>query len=94
VRQIESSGFNASEAPVREEVSTLDRASERFGEVAQRLGQSFQGTSSRAPLTSQQLRRAGLYALTPEQFQGNRLPASGARVTALVGVGQPTRGGG
>jgi tight adherence protein C len=82
VRQIEEYGFSTSE-PAEQRESALARARARLSELAERIGRSAPGTGWRAPVTTQQLRGAGLYTVTPNQFQGYRLMAT-ATVTALL----------
>lgn len=82
VRQIEEYGFGTSDHAERSE-SALSRASARLSELAERIGRAVPGTGWRAPVTTQQLRGAGLYTVTPNQFQGYRLMAT-AMVSALV----------
>src|SRR5438132_9717980 len=82
VRQIESYGFNATDAlGVREK--TAARAGEHLSELAGRIGRSVGGTSWRAPVTTPQLRGAGLYKLTPDEFQGYRVILTGG-LTSLT----------
>jgi tight adherence protein C len=82
VRQIEEYGFSASDHADRHE-SAMSRARERLSELAERIGRAAPGTGWRAPVTTQQLRGAGLYTITPNQFQGYRLMAT-VTVSALV----------
>jgi Flp pilus assembly protein TadB len=77
VRQIESYGFNASEEFVAT-AKPYRGVSGHLGDLAERIGRSVGGTGWRAPVTTPQLRGAGLYALTPEQFQGYRVILTGA----------------
>jgi tight adherence protein C len=82
VRQIEDYGFSTSENTEQRE-STLSRAGVRLNTVAERIGRSVPGSGWRAPVTTQQLRGAGLYTVSPNQFQGYRLMAT-VTVSALV----------
>jgi tight adherence protein C len=77
VRQIEAYGFNASESPEKP-ATGLTRAAARLSDLAERLGSSAHGSGWRAPVTTQQLRGAGLYTVTPDVFQGYRVMLSGA----------------
>jgi tight adherence protein C len=79
VRQIETYGFNAGlEAGDRPSVPEAVRV--RLGALAGRIGRSVGGEGWRAPVTKQQLRGAGLYAITPDEFQGYRV-----MLTAAIG---------
>jgi tight adherence protein C len=72
VRQIETYGFAAGEeqpAPVQPFAGLRIRLTE----IAGRIGSSAHGEGWRAPVTTQQLRAAGLYRLSSEEFQGFRL---------------------
>ena len=71
VEQIETYGFNAGAGDLKGP-SRLKALQERLGVLAGRIGRSVQGEGWRAPVTNQQLRGAGLYAITPEEFQGYR----------------------
>jgi Flp pilus assembly protein TadB len=82
VRQIEEYGFSTSDSTEQRDLALL-RAAARVGTVAERIGRSVPGTGWRAPVTTQQLRGAGLYTVTPNQFQGYRLMATVA-VSVLV----------
>lgn len=82
VRQIQDYGFSTSDSPEQRD-SALSRAGASLSTLAERIGRSVPGTGWRAPVTTQQLRGAGLYAVTPHQFQGYRLMATGT-VSALV----------
>ena len=82
VRQIEEYGFGTRDG-VQERESALSRAAARLSELAERIGRSAPGTGWRAPVTSQQLRGAGVYTITPNQFQGYRLMAT-VTVAVLV----------
>jgi tight adherence protein C len=82
VRQIEEYGFSPGDDAEQRE-SALSRAGARLGELAERIGRAAPGTGWRAPVTTQQLRGAGLYTVTPNQFQGYRLMAT-AMVSALA----------
>jgi len=75
VRQIEEYGFGTSDG-LQEHESGLSRAAARLSALAERIGRSAPGTGWRAPVTSQQLRGAGVYTITPNQFQGYRLMAT------------------
>jgi tight adherence protein C len=72
VRQIEAYGFSTSESPGKH-VTALARLGARTTGFAERIGRSVGGSGWRAPVTTQQLRGAGLYKVTPEVFQGYRL---------------------
>jgi tight adherence protein C len=72
VRQIEAYGFSTSESPGKR-VTALARLGARTTGFAERIGRSVGGSGWRAPVTTQQLRGAGLYKVTPEVFQGYRL---------------------
>jgi tight adherence protein C len=82
VRQIEDYGFSTTEG-TEERDSARARAAERLNTLAARIGRSAHGTGWRAPVTTQQLRGAGLYQITPDQFQGYRVMAI-VTVSALV----------
>jgi tight adherence protein C len=72
VRQIEGYGFNTSEAADAPE-SAAARLGARLTARAERIGRSAHGTGWRAPVTTQQLRGAGLYTVSPDVFQGYRV---------------------
>jgi tight adherence protein C len=72
VRQIETYGFNASPAG-EEEQRPLENIRARLAELAGRIGRATQGEGWRAPLTKQQLRGAGLYSITADEFHGYRV---------------------
>jgi tight adherence protein C len=72
VRQIEEYGFSTNDSTEQRD-SALSQAAARVSTLAERVGRSFPGTGWRAPVTTQQLRGAGLYTVTPNQFQGYRL---------------------
>jgi len=82
VRQIEDYGFGTGDS-AEPRGSALSRAGTRLSTLAERLGRAVPGTGWRAPVTTQQLRGAGLYTVTPNQFQGYRLIAT-ATVSSLV----------
>jgi tight adherence protein C len=82
VRQIEEYGFSTGDSTEQRD-SALSRAGARLSTLAERIGRSLPGTGWRAPVTTQQLRGAGLYTVTPNQFQGYRLMVTGT-VSALV----------
>jgi tight adherence protein C len=82
VRQIQDYGFSTSDNDEQSE-SPLSRASARLNELAERIGRAAPGSGWRAPVTTQQLRGAGLYTITPNQFQGYRLMAT-VTVAVLV----------
>jgi tight adherence protein C len=82
VRQIEEYGFSTGDSTEQHD-SALSRAGAGLSTLAERIGRSVPGTGWRAPVTTQQLRGAGLYTVTPNQFQGYRLMATGT-VSALV----------
>jgi tight adherence protein C len=90
VRQIESYGFNTGER-VADSASAATRVQERLSEFARKLGARARGTGWRAPVTSQQLRGAGLYKLTPEEFQGYRVMAT-TGLAALILLGSVSGG--
>jgi tight adherence protein C len=71
VRQIEDYGFNTAEGPGARD-SVISRLSVRLRALAERIGRSANGTGWRAPVTTQQLRGAGLYTMSPDVFQGYR----------------------
>jgi tight adherence protein C len=72
VRQIEEYGFNTTEGTDAPESATA-RLGTRLSARAERIGRSAHGTGWRAPVTTQQLRGAGLYTVTPDVFQGYRV---------------------
>lgn len=72
VRQIEEYGFNTAEVPDAPETA-LVRLGARLTARAERIGRSTRGSGWRAPVTTQQLRGAGLYKVTPDVFQGYRV---------------------
>jgi tight adherence protein C len=82
VRQIEDYGFGTSE-DVDQRVSSRSRTRDRVNILAERIGHSAHGTGWRAPVTTQQLRGAGVYTVSPDQFQGYRVMAT-ATVWVLV----------
>src|SRR6266404_5535536 len=72
VRQIEAYGFNATEEGDRP-LTAFAQARLRLDALAERVGRSVQGSGWRAPVTTQQLRGAGLYTVSPDVFQGYRV---------------------
>jgi tight adherence protein C len=74
VRQIEDYGFSTHEG-ADGRPSAGARVAERLNTLAERIGRSAHGSSWRASVTTQQLRGAGLYQVTPDQFQGYRVMA-------------------
>jgi tight adherence protein C len=72
VRQIETYGFNASEEPPGA-ARPFANARVRLTEAAGRIGRSARGEGWRAAVTTQQLRAAGLYRLSSDEFQGFRV---------------------
>lgn len=72
VRQIETYGFSASDGPL-EPARAFAGVRTRLTEIAGRIGRSAHGEGWRAPVTTQQLRAAGLYRLSSEEFQGFRV---------------------
>jgi tight adherence protein C len=76
VRQIDAYGFNTAQVPAERETA-IARAGARIGVLADRIGRSAHGTGWRAPVRTQQLRAAGVYSVTSDQFQGYRIMLSG-----------------
>jgi tight adherence protein C len=77
LRQIQAYGFNAVDAaaaPAR----AAARAGERFSALAAGIGRRYQGSGWRAAVRTPQLRGAGLYTITPDEFQGYRVMLTGA----------------
>jgi tight adherence protein C len=73
VRQIEAYGFNTG-AEAERRPTLGSRLHDSLIALAERLGAPLMsGTGWRAPVTTQQLRAAGLYTVTPVVFQGYRL---------------------
>jgi tight adherence protein C len=52
--------------------------------LAERIGRSTRWTGWRAPPTTQQLRGAGLYTITPDVFQGYRVMLTGCLTTLIL----------
>jgi tight adherence protein C len=82
VRDIDTYGFKAN-LGAEERSGALDAIRTRLGGLAARIGRSVQGEGWRAPLTKQQLRGAGLYAITPDEFQGYRVMLTGG-ITSFI----------
>jgi tight adherence protein C len=80
VRQIDAYGFKAGEGSATEPSITFRV---RLSHLALRIGESTQGTGWRAPVSTVQLRGAGLYSMTSQEFQGYRVMASAA-LPALI----------
>lgn len=80
VRQIESYGFNATWQAGR----TSERGGERFTNLAARIGRSAHGSGWRAPVTTAELRGAGLYTVTPDVFQGCRVIVTAGLSTLIL----------
>jgi pilus assembly protein TadC len=72
VRQIETYGFAGGQV-TREPAVAFAAARERLRDFAERLGRAVQGPGWRTPVTTQQLRGAGLYTISSEVFQGYRV---------------------
>jgi tight adherence protein C len=72
VRQIETYGFSGSDG-TPEPAKAFASARIRLTEMAGRIGRSAHGEGWRGPVTTQQLRAAGLYRLSSDEFQGYRL---------------------
>jgi tight adherence protein C len=72
LRQIDEYGFHAAEGPTAR-LANPKRPSRTLSDLAERIGGSVKGTSWRAPVTTPQLRGAGLYNVSPEMFQGYRV---------------------
>jgi Flp pilus assembly protein TadB len=83
LRQIDAYGFNATEAPGAH-VSHPLPATRRLSDLAERIGASVKGTGWRAPVTTPQLRGAGLYTITPEMFQGYRVMLTGTLSSLIL----------
>ncbi len=83
VRQIEAYGFNASEDFAKTVVPPPSIGG-RLRELAGRVGQAVGGTGWRAPVTTPELRGAGLYSLTPEEFQGFRVMLTAGLPTLII----------
>jgi Flp pilus assembly protein TadB len=73
VRQIEAYGFNATAGADTRPAGGVARAGARIGDLAGRIGRSARGSGWRAAVTTPQLRGAGLYTLTRDEFQGYRV---------------------
>jgi tight adherence protein C len=82
IRQIESYGFNTIEQMQRP-ATAMTRTAQRLSEFAARLGQQAHGTGWRAAVSSAQLRGAGLYKISPDEFQGYRVMLTGG-LPALI----------
>ncbi|MCW3028122.1 MAG: hypothetical protein JWN81_1333, partial [Solirubrobacterales bacterium] len=72
LQQIDEYGFHAAEGPTAR-LANPKRTSRTLSDLAERIGGSVRGTSWRAPVTTPQLRGAGLYNVSPEMFQGYRV---------------------
>jgi Flp pilus assembly protein TadB len=72
IRQIEAYGFDTT-GSTDAHVTALAGARVRLRALAQRIGRSAPDSGWRAPVTTQQLRGAGLYTVTPDVFQGYRV---------------------
>jgi tight adherence protein C len=83
LRQIDDYGFHATEGP-RAQLATPKRASRTLNDLAERIGGSVKGTGWRAPVTTPQLRGAGLYGVTPEMFQGYRVMLTGTLCSLIL----------
>jgi Flp pilus assembly protein TadB len=82
VRQIEAYGFNATEGG-DSRLTAFAQARLRLSALAERVGRSAHGSGWRAPVTTQQLRGAGLYTVSPDVFQGYRVMLTAA-LSSLV----------
>src|ERR1700719_4382810 len=83
MRQIEAYGFNTAE-PNAKPPTALARAAARLTARAERIGRSAHGTGWRTPVTTQQLRGAGLYAVGPDVFQGYRVMLTAALSSLIL----------
>jgi tight adherence protein C len=82
VRQIDAYGFNTG-AEAERTARVGSRLRDGLRSLAGRLGaRAMDGAGWRAPVTTQQLRAAGVYTMTPVVFQGYRLMVA----VALPGV--------
>jgi tight adherence protein C len=77
VRQIDAYGFGTREG-VEHEGGFVSQLGARLGELGERVGKNARWSGWRAPVTTQQLRAAGLYKMTPDRFQGFRIMLTGA----------------
>jgi tight adherence protein C len=82
VRQIEAYGFNATEGG-DSRLTAFAQARLRLSALAERVGRSAHANRYRAPVTTQQLRGAGLYTVSPDVFQGYRVMLTAA-LSSLV----------
>jgi tight adherence protein C len=82
VRQIETYGFNANPAGERPP-AVLEAVRVRLSGLATRIGRATQGEGWRAPLTKQQLRGAGLYSVSADEFHGYRVMLTGGVVSLI-----------
>ncbi|HEX5225275.1 MAG TPA: type II secretion system F family protein [Solirubrobacteraceae bacterium] len=72
VRQIGAYGFNAG-GEAQPDAASGSHLAEAVSALAERIGAGLMGGAGwRAPVTTQQLRAAGLYKVTPVVFQGYR----------------------
>jgi tight adherence protein C len=83
VQKIEAYGFTSTE-PTAEEHRRSARLLGRLSTLAERIGRSTRWTGWRAPPTTQQLRGAGLYTITPDVFQGYRVMLTGGLTTLIL----------
>jgi Flp pilus assembly protein TadB len=72
VRQIDAYGFNATEEALAPATAGASLGG-HLSAAAASIGRAAGGTGWRAPVTTPQLRGAGLYAITPDEFQGYRV---------------------
>ena len=83
LRQIDEYGFHTSEG-VGTHVAKPKGARRALSDLAERIGRSVKGSGWRAPVTTPQLRGAGLYGVTPEMFQGSRTMLTGTLSSLIL----------
>jgi tight adherence protein C len=83
VRQIEAYGFNPRDLAVGASPSGPS-AHRRVSELAALIGHSVGGREWRAPVPSMQLRAAGIYRLSQDEFHGYRLMLTAGLPTLIL----------